>query len=1063
MNGLIKWFIRNPVAANLLMITIIVGGLISLGGYNREIMPSMPAKSIQIDVAYPGADPAEVEDRILVRVEEAIADLEGVNNIQSIAKTGLGTVNAEISSTADNQEVLAAIKTQVDAINTFPAGSERPVVEIIKFKSQPVQVAVMALTDERSLKEIATKIRDDLSGLPGVDFAQLLGAREYEVGIEISETSLRRYGLTFDDVASAVRNSSLNLPAGIIRTDGGDISLRTRSQAYTSADFEKITLIKNPDGTSIALGDVAQVKDGFEENPVITRFNDRPAIMINVFTVTNPDVVGVNKAVKEYIKTTTKTLPEGVELVSWLDLSKSFRSRVSILVQGGIGGLLLVFVLLMMFLRPRIAIWVCAGMFTAFMGTIWFLPFVDISFNMISLFAFILVLGMVVDDAIIIGENIHTVRASGLKGREAAEVGTMRVARPVLYAGLTTMVTFAPIMFLEGTAAAVMKPLPWVVIVTLAFSLVECYFILPSHLAHMKTIGETKNPITLLQRRIANALQRFIDNVYAPFLSMTLRFKFMTFSIFIAFWMIVFSFVQAGWVRQNFFPSVPNDYIIADVTLTDGIAFERAKAVLEQVEEATLGLNAYYKDKTGEEPIVNVYTFAQGNKVSATIDLIPTEGRKTEVRNISNHWREAIGDITDMKDFEISYQSWRRDKTLKFVLASDSRKTLEAASHDLELELEKFSGVYDITDTLRSAKQEILIDLKPQAETLGLSANDLARQVRQGFFGEEVQRIARGPYDVRVKVRYPADARRSLESLKNMRVRAPDGTQVPFETVANVHFGKGATTIRRLNRHSVVEVTGGINAKKTNPREVVRKVTLTVIPELQKKYPDLEFLLEGDQKEIGIFIGGLKIAGFTSLFGMYVLIAIAFRSYLQPLLVMFAIPFGYIGAVIGHLFFGLPWSMFSFFGVVATAGVVVNDNLVLIDYINILRERGVNVVDAVREAAASRFRPILLTTLTTFFGLMPITFQKAPQAQYLIPMAISLAFGVVLASVVTLVLMPTMYIWMDKFRSWFFGLYFPQTLARENAKREAAVQSAAQTQEAQKQERADLELGGAEA
>ncbi len=1016
MNGLIKWFVRNPVAANLLMLTIIVGGLLSLRGYDREIMPTMPAKSIQITVAYPGADPAEVEDRLCIRIEEAIADIEGVNKIQTVATTGLCTINAGTATNIDTIVVVANIKAQVDAINTFPAGSERPVVELIKFESQPVQVAVLVDTDERTRKEIATKIRNDLAKLPGVDYAEMVGAREYELGIEISEGALRRYGLTFDDVANAVRGSSLNVPGGVIRAEGGDISLRTRAQAYTAADFASITLIKNADGTNIALGDVATIEDGFEESPVIARFNNRPVVLIDVKTITNPDVVGVSNEVRNYIENAHENLPEGVELISWLDLSKSFKSRVGILLKGGLVGLALVFVLLMLFLRPRIAFWVCVGMFTAFMGTLWLLPIVGVSMNMISLFAFILVLGMVVDDAIIIGESIHSVREEGLVGVEAAESGTMRVARPVLYAGLTTMVAFSPILFLEGTAAAVMSPLPWVVIITLVFSLIESYFILPAHLSHLKKIGPTSNPITKTQRAIAAAMKRFIANVYTPFLHLTLRFKFMTFALFTGFWLIMFSFVQSGWLRQDFFPSVPNDYIIADITLTDGIAFDRTAEVLAQVEAVALGLNQYYKGKNGEEPVVNVHTYAEGNRVSATIDLIETTKRKNQVRDIASYWRKAIGSVADMKDFEISYQSWRRDKPLRFVLAADSRATMEAAAKDLEAELIKFAGVYDITDTLRSAKQELIIDLKPQAESLGLNASDLARQVRQGFFGEDIQRIARGPDDVRVKVRYPAQARTSLEALQNMRVRTPDGAQVPFSTVANIRFEQGATSIKRLDRRRVVEVTGSIDRQKTNAQEVTRAVTKEILPKLQEKYPDLEFVLEGDQKEIGKFITGLIIAGFTSLFGIYALIAIAFRSYLQPLLVMFAIPFGYIGAVLGHLVFGLPWSMFSFFGVVAAAGVVVNDNLVLIDYINVLRDKGVKIKDAVTQAAASRFRPILLTTLTTFFGLMPITMQKAPQAQYLIPMAISLAFGVVLASIVTLLLIPAMYMWLDKLR-----------------------------------------------
>ncbi|HHL42623.1 MAG TPA: efflux RND transporter permease subunit, partial [Hellea balneolensis] len=774
-------------------------------------------------------------------------------------------------------------------------------------------------------------------------------------------------------------------------------------------------------------GDVAKIIDGFVEQPVLTRFNNRPAVMINVLFTTHPDVVGVANRVKKYIKAKSVNLPAGVELVGWLDLSKSFKSRVNILTNSGLGGLVLVFVLLMLFLRPKIAFWVCTGMLTAFMGTLWVLPMVDVSLNMISLFAFILVLGMVVDDAIVIGESIYSLREQGEHGTEAVIKGTTRVARPVFYAGLTTMVAFSPILFLNGTAAAVMKPLPYVVILTLGFSLIESYFILPAHLRHLKHKGESRmwfnRIIKRLQEKVSSGLNGFIRRFYIPFLDLTLRFKALTVASFVGFWMIVFAFIQGGWVRQDFFPNVPNDYIIADATLTDGVAFERALEVMHQMEDAALGLNAYFKDTVGEEPIVNVFAHAEGNLASLTIDLLPTEERKTEVTTITSKWRDAIGDIADLKDFEISYQSWMRDKPLSFVLASNNPKTLEMASKALEVELAKFAGVSDITDTFRSSRQELEISLKPQAETLGLSTNDLARQVRQAFFGEEVQRIPRGRDDVKVKVRYPYETRKSLQALRDMRIRTSDGTEVPFETVASVKFSKGATAIRRLNRKRVVDVTGNVDRKKTDPGEIVRDIQNRVIPELQNEFPDLEFLLEGDQKEISKFKAGLMRNLVMTIFAIYGLIAIAFRSYTQPLLVMAAIPFGYIGGILGHMVFGLPYSMFSMFGVIATAGVVVNDNLVLIDRINELKQQGLSALDAVRAAAVSRFRPILLTTLTTFFGLMPITFQKAPQAQFLIPMAVSLAFGVVLASIVTLALVPALYIWLDSFHTWRKNLF----------------------------------------
>ncbi|MBL4800254.1 MAG: efflux RND transporter permease subunit [Emcibacter sp.] len=1024
MKGIINWFAHNPVAANLMMIAIIFGGFMSLSTLNREIMPSMPAKFIQVSVVYPGADPVEVEDRISIRVEEAIREIEGIININSVASQGLGIIQAEVAVGYDLQKVLNEIKGQVDAINTFPQEGERPSVRLIKFRERVIQVAVLADTDEKSLKVIAQRVRDDLAALPGVDFAEMKGDRRYEVAIEVSEVALRRYGLTFDAVVEAVRQSSLNMPAGTIKAKAGDMTLRTKSQAYDTEDFQNITLLKKLDGTRVLLGDVAQVIDGFEEEQILARFNNKPAILIDILLTTEPDVVDVTKEVRDYIARSSAFLPSGVSLVSWLDLSFTYKGRVNILLSSGVSGLILVFSLLMLFLRPAIAFWVCGGIITSFMGALWILPMMDVSLNMLTLFAFILVLGIVVDDAIIIGESVHSGQESGMKGLEAATYGANSVSKPVMFAALTTMVAFSPILFLDGIAAAVMKPLPIVVILALSFSLIEAFLILPSHLAHMKPSGEEKGVISKTLRTIRQAvsgqLKKFIIKYYIPFLQKTLEKGYLTLSCFIAVWLVLFSFVQGGWMRQDFFPSIPRDYIIADVTLTDGIAFERAEKVMRQIEKAAMILSedGFKEGEDTVNPIRNIQTFVKGNQVQIFVDLIPAEERTVDIIEISRRWRKLIGDMPDAKQIDLRYQLRAQNKPLSFVLASNNRHTLEQATADLEVALAKFSGVLDIGDTLRSSRQEMVLDLKGEAESLGVSTRDLARQVRQGFFGEEVQRIPRGKDDVKVMVRYPLEARESLETLKAMRIRTSSGAQVPFETVANITFEQGATEIRRLNRRRVVEVTGDVDIEITNAQEVIRKVEDDIIPLLQEKYPDLEFLLEGDQKEIKTFQTGLLRNTAMALLAIYALIAIAFKSYSQPLLVMTAIPFGYLGSVLGHMIFDLPFSMFSFLGVVATAGVVVNDNLVLIDYINQLSAKGQKTLEAVKMAAASRFRPILLTTLTTFIGLMPIISEESKQAQFLIPMAISLAFGVALSSVVTLVLVPNLYVMLERFKVW---------------------------------------------
>lgn len=1027
MNGLIRWFAQNPVAANLMMIAIILGGLISLPTYNREIMPAMPSKFIVVSVMYPGADPVEVEDRICIRIEEAIHEVEGIININSVASSGLGSVVAEIAIGYDLQKALNEIKSQVDAINTFPQEGERPTVKIRKFRERVIQVAVMAKTDEKSLKAITERVRDDLAALPGVDFAEMKGDRRHEVGIEVSEVVLRRHGLTFDEVVTAVRESSLNMPAGMIRSDAGDMVLRTKSQAYDTEDFQNIVLLKNMDGTRVLLGDVATVVDGFEEDPVLTRFNGRPALLIDILLTTAPDVVDVTQEVRDYIAKSPEFLPAGVELVSWFDLSGTFEGRVNILLSSGAGGLALVFILLMLFLRPAIAIWVCAGIVTSFMGALWVLPMTDVSLNMLTLFAFILVLGIVVDDAIIIGESVHSRQEDGQSGAEASTGGAVSVSKPVMFAALTTMIAFSPILFLEGIAASVMKPLPIVVILALSFSLVEAFFILPSHLAHMKPSGQSKGRIASSIRKVRQAvsgrLKNFIDNVYAPFLHKTIENRYLTLSGFLAVWLILFAFVQGGWMRQDFFPSIPGDFIIADVTLPDGIAFVKAKDVMDQIEAAAHELNAEFEaaGEGSKSPIKNIQTFVKGKQATVSVDLLAVEERSIDIEEITRRWRQLIGDIPAAKQFEMRYQVRAKNKPLSFVLASTNPETLEKATMELEAHLAGFAGVFDINDTLRSARQELILDLKPQAETLGVTTRDLARQVRQGFFGEEAQRIPRGKDDVKVMVRYPEEMRQSIETLQQMRVRTANGIEVPFETVAEARFEQAASEVRRLNRKRVVEVTGDIDTMLTNAQEVIRKVEEEIIPGMVEKYKDLEFLLEGDQKEIASFMSGLIRNTGMAFLAIYALIAVAFRSYTQPLLVMTAIPFGYLGSVLGHMFLSLPFSMFSFLGVVATAGVVVNDNLVLIDYINQMRAKGEDMVDAVRHAAKSRFRPILLTTLTTFIGLTPIISEQSKQAQFLIPMAISLAFGVLLSSFVTLLLVPNLYVVLDEVKGWFRG------------------------------------------
>jgi multidrug efflux pump subunit AcrB len=1019
---MLRWFTENKVASNLLMIAILLGGVLSLPLLDREVMPGIPLDMIQVNVDYPGASPAEIEERICIRIEEAVHDLEGIESMLSEAVAGRGGVAIEIAKGFETERMLGDIKARVDALDTLPEEAEEPLIQEAPWSEEVIELVVSADTDEAALREIAYRVRDEVARLQGVDEVVLEGLRDPEMAIEVSELTLQKYNLTFDDVVTAIRRSSINLPGGSIRASGGDISLRTFEQAYSAQDFADIIVLRNADGTRVRLGDVADIRDGFEETDALSRFNGHRAAAIIVRVRNNPDVVAVNEAVRAYAEEARATLPPGVQLDFWLDRSEIFSSRANMLIKSGLMGLALVFLLLTLFLRPAIAIWVCVGIAVSFMGAIFVIPSTPISINMMTLFAFVLVLGIVVDDAIIIGESIHVQVQKGLRGTEAAYVGAQRVAKPVIFAALTTMIAFSPALFIDGAAAKMTMPLSVVVILALIFSLVDAFMILPAHLSHLKPLddNEATGLLGRTRRKVAKSLSDFSEQRYRPFITKAIEARYLALSVFIALWLVVMSFVQGGWVKQTFYPLIPGDNIIASVTLSDGVSFATTEQVVAQIERAADSVRTQYDEERGTDIVKNVRTFARENNIQITMELVHGEERNVPIEQITERWRGEIGFIPDTKAYNFDYHLINREPSIKLGLTADDPQVLMAATARVEAKLATYDGLFGINNSQRSARTEILVTARDNADNYDVSRDQLARQVRQGFFGEEVQRIPRGRDEVKVMVRYPEEARRSLEQINRMRIRVGEDVQIPIGSVANLEFGQGASAIRRLDRRRIVEVTAEADYELADPHRIVTDIRENYAPGLIKEFPGLEFLVKGEQDAASKFLlelVRLTLMAFLCTFG---LIAIAFRSYIQPAIVMSAVPFGLLGAIIGHLLFGVTMSMFSFMGVVAAAGVVINDNLVLIDRINQVREElgeQVEISQAVIQAAVSRFRPILLTSFTTFVGLLPIMSERSAQSEYLKPMTLSLGFGVAFASFVTLILVPCLYLIVEDARA----------------------------------------------
>ena len=1038
MNGMIAWFARNAVAANLLMVFIIVGGLIGSFSVNSEPRPEISTDRINIEVPYLGAAPEEVEQAVCVRLEEAIQGLEGIEQITSTASEGMGSVLVELELGADARQVLDDIKGRVDAIDTFPEETEKPIIRELINRNQVIDLAVSGPVDEFALKAVAERIRAELTAIPEISHVEITSARPYEISIEVSELALRRHGLTFDEVARAVRRSSLDLPGGSVRSASGEILLRTIGQAYRGSEYEDLVLLTRADGTRLALGNVATVVDGFAETDQLARFDGDAAVLISVLRTGDQGTFEIARQVYDYVERAAATLPAGLSLTVWRDQARGLEAQLTLLLRTGATGFALVFLLLALFLELRLAFWVSLGIPISFLGAIMLMPGLDVTVSQISLFAFILVLGIVVDDAIIVGESIFTRQEEHGEGLRGSIEGTHAIATPVVFAVLTTVVAFLPLMFVPGMMGKMFRNIPLIVIPCLLFSLVESLNILPAHLSH-RPKRRHRGPWTRFQGFFADGLKLCIRRAYRPGLEIALRWRYLTAAVGVSMLVVTLGFVLGGWVTFHFFPSVEADAISVSVTMPQGTPVSVTSAAVRKAEVGAERLRSALFDETGRDYFRHVFAsvgerpsgrgmFGSGGGVSAnlggvTIELAPAQDRVFTSEQLGNRWRELTDPIPEAVELDFQVSATSPGDDVDVMLVGPDIEQLRAAADEVKAQLGGYAGVHSITDSFRAGKAELKLDIKPAAEALGLTLRDLGSQVRQAFYGEEAQRIQRGRDDVRVMVRYPADQRRSVGDLENMRIRTPDGGEVPFRQVALVEPGRGFASIKRVDRNRAINVSAAVDEGVTSGASVIADIRARILPAVLAKYPRVSYVIEGVQAEQQDAIGGLRVGFAVALFAIFALLAIPLKSYIHPLIIMGAIPFGIVGAVWGHMLMGEDVTMISLFGLVALTGVVVNDSLLMVVFINRNRELHVDLATAVREAGVARFRPILLTSLTTFFGLVPLMLTQSFDAAFMVPMAISLAFGVLFATFITLVLVPTAYLILDDIQTVFRRLF----------------------------------------
>lgn len=1029
---MIAWFARNHVAANLLMAAILFLGCGSLlKRIPLEVFPTFEADEISVSVSLPGATPQQAEESIAVRVEEAVHDLEGLSEIVSRSSEGGVSVTLEVDAGYEPREILAEIKSRVDAINGFPADAEKPVISLAQRRREVISVAIAGDYAEEEIRFLAERVRDDLLRIPGITQVEMDAVRKYEIAIEVSEATLQQYRLTFADIAQSVRRSSVDVSAGNIYTQGGEVLIRSKGQAYHREQFDNIVVMMQRDGSVLRLKDIANVIDGFEETSLRTRFNGKPAAFVNVYSVGLQSALEVAGNVKKYIAESKSTMPVGVELSYWRDRSKIVEKRLKTLIDNAIQGGILVLALLTLFLRPLIAFWVFIGVPVSFMGAFIFMPLFGVTLNIFSLFGFILVLGIVVDDAIVTGENVYTHLRHTENGLQAAIEGTREVAIPVTFGILTTIAAFLPLAFIEGDRGQLFAQIPLVVIPIFIFSLLESKLILPAHLKHIRLLNPRGIPVGRLERwqqRFADGFEVFIIRHYRPLLDWVLQNRYLFLALLAGVLILVCVLIYGGWTRFVYFPRVHSEVARVSLVMPVGTPYEVTNRYIEKITEAAFFLKNKYRDESTNETLILDILSASGSADGGSagshvgrvmFEIVPPEDRRSSITSVQlvDEWRELIGVVPGAESLTFRAEIGRVSDPIDIQLTGNDLMVLAELADKVKLKLASYPDVFDISDSLSDGKEELQVELKSEAYALGLTREEVLSQVRQAFYGLQAQRVQRGRDDVRVMVRYAKASRESVATLQNMWITTVDGRRIPLGQIAELKPGKSPTTIYRINRYRTVNVRADINKQNANMLLLQQDLEI-FLNELRGQYPGVQYSFEGEAKEQQQSFASLSMGLVFVLFIIYALLAIPFKSYFQPLVVMSVIPFGMVGAVIGHWIMFMDLTMMSLLGIMALIGVMVNDSLVLVDFINKHRQDTQTLMAVVLNAGVARFRPVILTSLTTFIGLMPLLFEKSTQAQFLIPMAVSLGFGILFATILTLLLVPINYIVAEDFKQW---------------------------------------------
>lgn len=1025
--GIIAWFARNSVAANLLMIFILIGGLLTIQTINKQMFPQVKINWITYLAPYPGAAPQEVEEGITIKIEEALETVQGLKRVITYSKRNFSNGWFEVELDYDPQIVLEEVKSAIDSISSFPDGMERIKVEREKFRQEVMYISLYGDLTNGSLKELGRTIHNEIQQLPYVNISELYAGLNYEISIEVSKDKLREYGLSFGDIANAVRSYSRNMSAGQIRAENGYINLRVENQAYRGYEFEQIPVITLEDGTTVVLGEVATIVDGFEEGLQYSKFNGKNSITLFIGAADNQSITNIAEVVKKYVDDKAKVLPVGVKLETWVDMTYYLDGRLNMMVDNMKSGSVLVFLMLALFLRVRLAFWVMMGLPVCFLGTLLVMPmeFVGVTINVISLFAFILVLGIVVDDAIVMGESAHEEIEEHGHSTENVIRGIKRVAMPATFGVLTTIAVFLPFLFGEGPSSAFGKAIGSVVILCLIFSLIESKLILPAHLVKMKMKAfNPKNPIDRLRLWIDTQLKIFIEQVYSPSLALFLEYRYAVLMFFISLMLISAGLFSGGFVRYIGQPKIPHDFpritVEMNVDASEKATLEtllNIQGVINRVDEE---VQATYGHSMLADMQVDLKNRTKGELM---VKLVIPELRPMSTFELADLWREAIPNYPGVKSLTISdnlFGGGRDDGDIAFRLESNNDEQLLAAAKELKSKLNSLKGIGDVNDSRQTSAKEVQFELKPLASSLGLTLADIASQVNYSFYGLEAQRILRDSEEIKVMVRYPHDQRSSIGHVDDVLIQAPNGAELPLSELAVITLQEGVTSIRRENGKRTINVWASVDAEQVEPFKVAEDIRDNFIPKLLIKHPAVKSEVTGSiQEEMESANDQLRDFVISSLL-IFSLLAIPLKSYAQATMIMIVIPFGIIGAVLGHFILGMDLSALSIMGILAAAGVVVNDSLVMVDYVNNARKRGERLKDAVMHAGSKRFRAIMLTSITTFIGLVPIIFfEVSAQAKIVIPMAVSLAFGVLFATIVTLILIPCLYIIIEDIKAIF--------------------------------------------